>query len=173
MRDDALYMKTTILCSALLAAALCAGPVLGDDQKPQDQKTLGEKAADTLEKAKDTTVDAGRAVVDDTKKAAETIKDTVLPEPNARKVDVTLTERRIDMPRELPAGKTAFVVRNNGKERQNFKIEGPGLAREFIIPVAPAESKTLNVDLKPGDYKVLVPGKDSQFKGDEFTLSVK
>ena len=167
-------MKIKLLYSAVAAAALCcSGPVFGDDQKPQDQKTLGEKTADTLEKAKDKTLDAGQAVVDETKKAAETVKDAVLPDSNSRKVDVTLTERRIVMPRELPAGKTAFVVRNNGKERQNFKIEGPGLDKEFMIPVAPDESKTLNVELKPGDYKVLVPGKQAEFKGDEFTLSVK
>jgi len=112
-------------------------------------------------------------VVDDTRKAGETIKDTVLPEPNARKINVTLTERRIEMPREVPAGMTAFAVRNNGKEKQNFKIEGLGLAREFMIPVGPQESKTLNVDLKTGEYKVLVPGKESEFKGDELTLRVK
>jgi hypothetical protein len=166
-------MKTTLLCTALLAAALSAGPVMGDDQTPQSQKTLGQKTADTLEKAKDKTVDAGRAVVDETKKAAETVKDTVIPDPNARKIDVTLTEHRIDMPRELSAGKTAFVVRNDGKERQNFKIEGPGLDREFMIPVGPQESKTLDVELKPGEYKVIVPGKESKFKDDEMSLRVK
>jgi len=42
-----------------------------------------------------------------------------------------------------------------------------------MIPVAPQESKTLNVDLKAGEYKVLVPGKESEFKGDELTLRVK
>jgi hypothetical protein len=166
-------MKTTLLCTALLAAALSAGPVLGDDQTPQSQKSFGQKTADTLEKAKDKTVDAGRSVVNETKKAGETIKDTVLPGSNARKVDVTLTEHRIEMPRELSAGKTAFVVHNDGKEKQNFKIEGPGLDREFMIPVGPNESKTLDVDLKPGEFKVIVPGKESKFKGDEMILRVK
>ncbi|HEY3897559.1 MAG TPA: hypothetical protein VGM54_03045 [Chthoniobacter sp.] len=166
-------MKTTLLCAALLAAALSGGPVMGDDQTPQSQKSLGQKTTDTLEKAKDTTVAAGRTVVNETKNAAGAVKDTILPDTNARKVDVTLTEHRIEMPRELSAGKTAFVVRNNGKERQNFKIEGPGLDREFILPVAPDESKTLDINLKPGEYKILVPGKESSSKGDELSLRVK
>ena len=166
-------MKTTLLCTALLAAALGAGPVMGDDQTPQSQKSLGQKTENTLKKAGDTTVAAGRTVVNGTVNAADAVKDTVLPDKNARKIDVTLTEHRIEMPREVSAGKTAFVVRNDGKERQNFKIEGPGLDREFILPVGPQESKTLDVNLKPGEYKILVPGKESKFKGDELSLRVK
>ncbi|MDR3402350.1 MAG: hypothetical protein P4L99_07610 [Chthoniobacter sp.] len=162
-------MKTKLFYSALLAAALSAGVARADD------KTLGEKTSDALEKAKDKTIEAGRVVAEDTKKAATTVKDAVLPDSDARKVDVTLTERRIEMDRELPPGKTAFVVRNNGKERQNFKIEGNGLDKEFMIAVAPNDTKTLHVDLKRGDYKVFVPstGNDSEPKGSELSLRVK
>jgi len=153
----------------MLAAALCAGAAQADD------KTLGEKTSETLGKVKDKTVEAGRVIADDTKKAATTVKDAILPDSDARKVDVTLTERRIEMDREIPAGKTAFVVRNNGKERQNFKIEGQGLDKEFMIAVAPNDTKTLNVELKRGEYKVFVPSpaKDSEPKGSELSLRVK
>ena len=82
-------------------------------------------------------VEAGKAVIDETKKGAEKIKDAVVPESDARKIDVTLREHNIEMPRSISAGKTAFVVRNDGKERQNFKIEGQGLDKEFMIGVAP------------------------------------
>lgn len=165
---DSLDMKTRLFYSALLAAALSAGIAQGDDQKPSDQKSLGEKTSETLQKT-------GKVIVDDTKKVGTTIKDAVIPESDARKVDVTLSGRHIEMSREIPAGRTAFVVRNDGKERQNFKIEGNGLDKEFMIAVAPNDTKTLSVDLKAGEYKVFVPmpGKDSEPKGHEVNLKVK
>jgi len=164
-------MKTQLLYSVIVAAALSTGAVAAD----KSDKSLGEKTSDTLGKMKDKTVEAGRTVVDDTGKAATSVKNAVMPDKDARKFDVTLTERHIQMDREIPAGKTAFVVRNNGKERQNFKIEGNGLDKEFMIAVAPNDTKTMNVDLKHGDYKVFVPmaGKDSEPKGNELTLKVK
>ena len=172
---ESFHMNTKLFYSALLAGALSAGLAQGDETKSTDNKTLGEKTSATLEKAKDKTVEAGRVVAEDTKKAATTVKDAVMPDSDARKVDVTLTERHIDMSREIPSGKTAFVVRNNGKERQNFKIEGQGLEKEFMIAVAPNDTKTLHIDLKPGDYKVFVPtaGNDAEPKGREVTLRVK
>jgi uncharacterized cupredoxin-like copper-binding protein len=164
-------MKTSLFYSALLAAALSTGVALGDD----NNKSLGEKTSETLEKAKDKTVEAGRAIAEDTKKAATTVKDAITGETDARKVEVTLTERHIEIASEIPSGKTAFIVRNNGNERQNFKIEGQGLDKEFMIAVAPNDTKTLNVDLKPGDYKVFVPasGHKEEAKGNELTLKVK
>lgn len=163
-------MKTK-LYAALLAAALSSGVAWAADS----DKSLGEKTSDTLGKVKDKTVEAGKVIADDTKKAATTVKDAVMPDKDARKVEVTLGERHIQMDREIPAGKTAFVVRNNGRERQNFKIEGNGLDKEFMIAVAPNDTKTLSVDLKHGDYKVFVPmpGKDSEAKGSEVMLKVK
>ncbi len=166
-------MNTKFTGTALLIVAFCSASALADDQKPADQKTLGEKTSDTLEKAKDKTIEAGHVVVTDTKNAVDAVKDAVTSDKDARKVDVTLTEHHIDMPREIPAGKTAFVVRNDGKERQNFKIEGQGLEREFIIAVAPNDTKTLDVELKRGEYKVFVPGKETGAKADELGLRVK
>jgi uncharacterized cupredoxin-like copper-binding protein len=160
-------MKTKLLYSVLLAAALSGGAVQGDEKKPAD-KNLAEKTGDTLKKT-------GEVIADDTKKVGNTIKDAVVPGADARKVDVTLTERRIEMPREIASGKTAFVVRNDGKERQSFKIEGNGLDKEFMIGVAPNSTKTMDVDLKPGQYKVFVPmpGKSAEAKGSEMSLKVK
>lgn len=165
---DSVVMKTRFFYSALVAAALSAGVAQGDENKPSDQKSLGEKTAETLQHT-------GKTISDDTKKVGSTIKNAVMPEKDMRKVDVTLTERHIEMSRELAPGKTAFVVRNDGKERQNFKIEGAGLEKEFMIAVAPNETKTMNVDLKPGEYRAFVPmpGKDSEPKGQEVTLKVK
>ena len=168
-RCDSVDMKTRLFYSALLAAALSAGVAQGDENKPADKKSLGEKASDTLQKT-------GKVIADDTKKVGSSIKNAVMPESDARKVDVTLTGRHIEMSKEIAAGKTAFVVRNEGKEKQGFKIEGKGLEKEFMIAVAPNDSKTLNVDLKPGEYKVFVPspGNNAEPKGREsMTLTVK
>ena len=161
-------MKTRFLYSALLAAALSAGVAQGDDNKTSGQKSLGEKTSETLQKT-------GKTIVDDTKKVGTTIKDAVMPDKDARKVDVTLTEKHIEMSRELAPGKTAFVVRNDGKERQNFRIEGAGLDKEFMIAVAPNETKTLNVELKAGEYKAFVPmpGNNAEPKSHEVMLKVK
>jgi len=161
-------MNTRLFYSALLAAALSAGIAQGNDQKASDQKSLGEKTSDTLKKT-------GKTIMDDTKKVGTTLKDAVTPSSDARKVDVTLTERHIEMSREIPAGKTAFVVKNDGKERQNFKIEGNGLDKEFMIAVAPNDTKTLDVDLKRGEYKIFVPmaGNSAEPKGHEVSLRVK
>jgi len=164
-------MKTK-LYTALIAAALSTGVAMGADSS---DKSLGEKTSETLGHMKDKTVEAGKVLGDDTKKAASSVKNAVMPDKDAHKVDVTLTERHIQMDREIPAGKTAFVVRYDGKERQNFKIEGNGLDKEFMIAVAPNDTKTMNIDLKRGDYKVFVPmpNHDSTAKGSEVMLKVK
>lgn len=168
-------MNAKLLSAILCAGAVSLGTALADDTNTSTppNKTLGQKTADTLEKAKDATVDAGKAVVRGTENAATAVKDAVLPDADARKVDVKLTDDHIQMPRDLRAGKIAFVVRNDGKESHNLKIEGQGIEKDFLLPVGPEDSKTLNVDLKPGNYKVFVPGKDSTYKGSDVTITVK
>lgn len=138
-----------------------------------DQKTLGEKTADTLEKAKDKTVEAGRAVADTTKKVVNKVVDAVTPDADARKVEVRLTEHHVDMPKSLGTGKTAFVVRNAGKQKHNFEIKGEGIEKKFFTDIAPDESKVLHVDLRPGTYKVYCPIGDHNEEGMNTTLTVK
>ncbi len=57
------------------------------------------------------------------------------------------------MPRSLRAGKTAFIVANTGKQKHNFEIEGENLDKSFWFAIAPKDSKTMQVDLKPGTYE--------------------
>ncbi len=170
-------MKTILIASLALAAAISA-------TSAEEKKTIGEKTADTLEKAGektkevgravvDTTKDAGRAVVDTTKQAATALVDAVTPDKDARKIDVNLLEHRIDMPKSIEAGKTAFVVRNGGKEKHNFKIQGEGVDKKFLIGVDPNETKVLHVDLKPGTYKIHCPVKDHDTEGMTLDLIVK
>jgi uncharacterized cupredoxin-like copper-binding protein len=171
-------MKTSILYSALLAAVLPLGAV----QAADDHKTVGEKTGEVIDKTVDKTKEvtrkavektkeAGQAVVAETKKAATAAKDAVTPD--GRRVDVTLSEHRIDMPGEIPAGQTSFQVRNAGKAEHSFEIIGEGIDKKFLLSVDPNDTKTLNVDLKPGAYKVRCPMKGHEAKGMETSLLVK
>ena len=159
-------MKTTLMASLALAGALSFSAAA-------EEKTFGEKAGDTFEKAAQKTKEAGRAVADTTRKAAESATDALTPDKDARKVEVTLTEDKISMPKSLNSGKTAFVVTNSGKEKHNFEIEGQGIEKKFMLNLGPNDTKTLNVDLKPGTYKVRCPIGDHAHEGMMLNLTVK
>ena len=152
-----------------LAAAISVAPA----QDKKSDKTLGEKTTDTLQKAGEKTKDVGRAIGDTTKKAANAVVDAVTPDKDAHKVEVKLIEHRIEMPKSVEAGKTAFVVRNGGKEKHNFEIQGEGIEKKFLAPLDPDETKVLHVDLKPGTYKVYCPVKDHDAEGMKLNLTVK
>lgn len=173
-------MKTKLYVSLALAAALSVASAV----EKKSEKTLGERTADTLEKAgerakdagraiADGAKDAGRAIADTTKKAADSVVDAVTPDKDAHRVEVTLSEHRIDMPKSLGSGKTAFVVRNSGKEKHNFMIEGEGIDKKFMTSLSPDESRVLHVDLVPGNYKVTCPVKEHEGEGMRPNLTVK
>jgi uncharacterized cupredoxin-like copper-binding protein len=161
-------MKTII--SILLALTIS---ILGVQATEEEEKTLGEKTSETLDKAKEKTKEAGRAVADTTKKAADAVVDAVTPESDARRVEVKLSESDIDMPKKLKPGKTAFVVYNAGKEKHNFKVEGEGIDKKFILAVGPTETKVLHMDLKAGTYNAYCPMDDHEEKGMKVKLAVK
>src|SRR6266581_7610725 len=103
---------------------------------------------------------AAQTVAHGAKKAADTVEDAVTPDSDARRVDVTVTDDRIDMPTRLKPGKTAFVVKNAGKTTQNFEVEGQSVDRKFVAAPNPGETKVMHVVLKRGTYTVYSPGKD-------------
>jgi uncharacterized cupredoxin-like copper-binding protein len=161
-------MKTSLLFAVLLAAAVPAVTA----QESKSEKTLGQKTADVREKAGEKTREAGKALMDSTKKTAEAVKDAVTP-ADARKVEVRLIDHKIEMPRQLAAGKTAFIVTNGGSAKHNFEIEGQGMEKKFLTNVGPNETKTLHVDLMPGSYKVYCPVGDHAEHGMKMELTVK
>jgi uncharacterized cupredoxin-like copper-binding protein len=77
------------------------------------------------------------------------------------------------MPKQIESGKTAFVVRNAGKEKHNFELTGEGIDKKFLATVDPNETKVLHVDLKPGAYKIICPVKDHEEEGMKLNLTVK
>jgi Cupredoxin-like domain len=151
-------MKIILFVSLSLATAMSFALA----QEKKAGTTLGEK-----------TKDVGRAIADTTKKAADSVVDAITPDSDARKVEVKLTEHQIDMPKRLEAGKTAFVVRNSGKEKHNFEIQGEGIEKKFLADLGPDETKVLHVNLKPGNYKVHSPAKNREGEGLSLNLTVK
>lgn len=76
--------------------------------------------------------------------------------PQAQTVQVHLTEGAIQMPANLPAGKTTFQVVNEGTTVHGFEIEGPSGDKQ-LPSVAPGKSASLVIDLDPGTYRILSP----------------
>jgi archaellum component FlaG (FlaF/FlaG flagellin family) len=116
---------------------------------------------------------AARTVAHGVKKAADTVEDAVTPDSDARRVDVTVTDDRIDMPAQLKPGKTAFVVKNAGKTTQNFEVEGRSVDRKFVTAPNPGQTKVLHVILKRGTYTAYSPGKDENKRTVPVTLRVR
>ena len=116
---------------------------------------------------------AARTVAHGVKKAADTVEDAFTPDSDARRVDVTITENRIDMPTQLRPGKTAFVVKNAGKTAQNFEVEGRSVDRKFVAAPNPGQTKVLHVYLKRGTYSVYSPGKTGDKGTANATLRVR
>jgi uncharacterized cupredoxin-like copper-binding protein len=132
-----------------------------------------QKATDVAEDTAETAKNVGHSVVKGTKKTVNTVVDALTPEPDARKVNVTVTEDRIDMPTTLKPGKTAFIVKNAGKQKHNFEVKGNGTDQKFITDLTPKHTKVLHVHLKRGTYTVYCPVVDNQTKGMETSLTVR
>jgi uncharacterized cupredoxin-like copper-binding protein len=93
-------------------------------------------------------------------------------EKAASPVEVHLTEYAIEMPHTLPAGPTSFLVHNDGKKTHSFKIEGPGIDELLSAPVKPKATRSLQVTLQPGEYKVYCPIGSHEPRGMKMTLTV-
>lgn len=148
------------------------------------EETVAEKTSDAVETTKrkakkvgrevaETTEEVARSVANGTKRAAHAVVDAVTPDADAHRVKVQLSEHEIDMPKKVKPGKTAFVVKNAGKERHSFEVEGAGIDQSFLTPVGPGETKVLHVNLKRGTYKVRCPLQGDEKKGMKVTLTVR
>jgi uncharacterized cupredoxin-like copper-binding protein len=93
-------------------------------------------------------------------------------EKAAATVEVRLSEYAIGMPHTLPAGPTAFLVRNEGHKSHSFKIEGPKIDGQLEAIVRPGGTGSLEVTLQPGEYKVYCPIGSHAAKGMTMTLGV-
>jgi uncharacterized cupredoxin-like copper-binding protein len=88
-----------------------------------------------------------------------TTQSTTTTAQAAQSVDVSETEFKIALASSPHAGKVTFNVKNDGKLPHDFVVEGNGVKEKTPL-LNPGQSKTLEVDLKPGTYDVYcsVPG---------------
>ena len=136
----------------------------------QPAETAENVAKKTVEKTKE----AAETVAHGVKKGADKVADALTPDTDARRVDVTIDGDNIDMPGDLRPGKTAFVVKNNGKTTPNFEITGGDVDRKFTAPPGPGETKVLHVTLRSGrKYTVYSTNPDDGKRVKKMTLSVK
>jgi uncharacterized cupredoxin-like copper-binding protein len=131
-----------------------------------------EKAGDVAEDVVETAKNVGHKVVKGTKEVVHKVVGAVTPDPDARRVDVTLSNDKIDMPTSLEPGKTAFVVKNTGTEKHNFVVHGNDGSHKFTADLQPNETKVLHVQLKRGTYTAYSPVDGNRKKGTETTLTV-
>ncbi len=172
-------MNTKIFIIAVLAVSFCFTVAQAEE------KTVAEKTEEVWDETKKKTKEVTKAVVDTTKETSKTVakktKETVkaiehkidAPDADARKVNVTINDGGVQMPRSLPAGKTAFIVKNSGKQKHNFEIEGEHLDKSFWFAIDPKESKTMQVDLKRGTYEAHCSVDDHANKEAKVKLAVK
>jgi plastocyanin len=92
---------------------------------------------------------------------------------SAATVEVTLTEYAIEMPESLPAGPTTFVIHNEGQKSHSFVLQGEGSEEKLSESLRPHATANLEVDLKPGTYKVYCPIGSHEAKGMARTVVVK
>lgn len=141
-------MNAKKLFMALVACSFCCALAQAEE------KTVAEKSGEVWDKTKKKTKEISKTVAKKTKETVKSIEHKIdTPDPDARKVEVTITDKGVQMPASLRAGKTAFIVTNSGKERHNFEIEGDQLDKSFWFGIASKDRKTMQVDLKPGTYE--------------------
>ena len=161
-------MNTTKLFAVFLACAFCCAVAQAEE------KTVSEKSAEVWDKTKKKTKEVSKAVVKKTKETVKAIEHKIdTPDADARKVPVTITDGGVQMPASLRPGKTAFIVKNNGKQKHNFEIEGEHLDKSFWFAITPKDSKTMQVNLKPGSYEAHCSVADHANKEAKVKLAVK
>jgi uncharacterized cupredoxin-like copper-binding protein len=132
-----------------------------------------ERAVDAAQETVDTAKNVGKSVARGAKKAGRKVADALTPDPDAQAFNVTVTEYRIDMPSSTKPGKTAFIVKNDGKQNHSFEVVGNGTDQTFHTNVPPKETKVLHVTLKKGTYTVYCPVDGHRGKGMEQKLTVR
>lgn len=106
-------------------------------------------------------------------KPGDTKTAAAVPDSAKGSVEVKLTEYKIEMPASVSAGATTFKVTNTGKETHGFEIEGNGIEKALKPTLKKGGSGSLQVDLKPGTYKVYCPVDAHKMRGMSLDLTVK
>lgn len=133
----------------------------------------GDRAATAAQDTADTARNVERSVARGTENTVDTVAEALTPDPNAHKVNVTMTEYRFNMPTTLKPGKTAFIVKNAGKKTHNIEIKGNGIDQKFAANLRPGQSRVLHVVLRRGTYDVTCPVDFHMMKGMTAKVTVR
>jgi uncharacterized cupredoxin-like copper-binding protein len=87
-------------------------------------------------------------------------------------VSVSLVEMAIRMPAQVPAGEVTFQVSNDGEFPHSFLIRGGGIEEVFDEDLEPGESRSMTINLEPGEYEVICPVSNHAAQGMRTTLTV-
>jgi uncharacterized cupredoxin-like copper-binding protein len=151
-----------ILFSIIVSAAISFGVARAEE-------TVTEKAKDAVEDTAEATKDAAKKTAKTVKKAVKSATSKV----SGHHINVTMTEYHFDMPTTAKAGKTTFMIKNSGKKAHAFEIKGQGIDQKLSPNVKAGETRTLEVDLKPGTYNITCPMPFHPMRGMKSTLTVK
>jgi uncharacterized cupredoxin-like copper-binding protein len=106
----------------------------------------------------------------------ETAAQTTAPAqtgPTVQTVQVSESEWKIQLPKTtLKPGKYTFDDKNDGKVPHNLVVQGTGV-EEATSDLAPGQSESLTVELKPGTYDFFcsIPGHKQLGMDQEVTVS--
>jgi hypothetical protein len=96
----------------------------------------------------------------------------VKPQPPPRLVTIILKEYKIEMPQALPPGPTRFEVTNAGNRAHYLEIERRGTQIMFGLNLLPGNTKSVEIILQPGQYRVWCPFNRDEAKGMELMVRV-
>lgn len=157
-------MSYIALILGLVVAAGCSRP---PDGKAQEAVETRKQAETTPTQATSLTPAAP-----DVRTTTSYAWDPTQSEGNGE-VEVKLSEFKIEMPASASAGTTIFKVTNAGRDSHSFEVEGNGIEREIEPDLKAGETKTLEVDLKPGTYTVYCPVEGHRKLGMSRSLTVR
>lgn len=86
---------------------------------------------------------------------------------------VAAEDNSIGIETELSAGPTVFTITNTGRTPHRIVFEGNEISVGLEAPLAPGQSQTLSVDLKPGTYRVYCDVMNHAENGESKTVTVK
>ncbi len=93
-------------------------------------------------------------------------------EPEERAVEVLLHEFEIVMPSEIEEGPVTLSVVNAGSRPHDLEIDGQGMRVSLPGALQMGERRTLELELRPGTYRVWCPMPEHADLGMVTTLTV-
>lgn len=153
----------------LVLAVLSGSMLIGCSEKSREEvSTSLDSTASSIGRATEDALDTiGKKLGDigsDSTSGAQSAK---------QEIAVTLSDFKINMPMDLKAGQTRFNIVNTGKYDHNFELEGQGKHDKLMANLEPGGKTHLDVDLKPGTYKVYCPVGNHESRGMTHTVTVK